>query len=96
MTGALTVGVLYPSTWNRDFDDHLARLAALDDRIEIRLQDYRDVEESFEDDEIEQVVLLDDEPEFLDDDDVDPAFANPNVFVEVLDNDTGDVTEHSI
>lgn len=45
MTNPLVVGVLYPSEWNVDFDEHLAELAAVDPRIEIIVEAYEEPSE---------------------------------------------------
>ena len=36
----VTVGVLYPSEWNADYDAHVERLAALDPRVEVLAAPY--------------------------------------------------------
>ena len=45
MTDPLVVGVLYPSEWNFDFDQHLAELAAVDPRVEIVVEPYEEPSE---------------------------------------------------
>lgn len=46
MTERLVVGVFYPPEWNPDFGEHVARLAAIDPRIEVVTEAYSEPEES--------------------------------------------------
>ncbi len=45
MTEPLVVGMLYPSWWNPDFDEHLAELTALDPRVEVVVEAYEESSE---------------------------------------------------